>query len=176
MADKITYPECGVCEMIPRIDPALVIIDSPSWSANLRDSDQTLLGTTFVTLKDHISELDQLTTAQDEEFFIIRNALIRSIRASFHPLTINLSCLKNDAFKQAPDSTPTEAAHVHWHLKPRYTSNPIIVNGEEFTDPLPGKYLSVYDRLRPSKETALLIAATLRSNLPQGFDSMSFLP
>ena len=145
----------------------MVVINGVHWIANLRGNDQTLLGSTFVTLKTHVSELDKLSPAQDQEFVVIRNALIRAMRVSFQPLTINTSCLKNNAFKIAPDDTPPGAAHVHWHFKPRYGTKPMIINDEVFNDPLPGNYLSSFERRTTSKETSRLIAATLRGNLPE---------
>src|SRR5688572_4241946 len=161
----VETPSCDICEILPQIEPEFVIIDGQYWNANLRDRDQALLGTTFISLKRHASELDDLTLDEDSEFIVIRNGLIRAIRASFSPVTFNLSCLKNDAFKKNPDGTPAEAAHVHWHLKPRYTSSPQVINNEVFTDPLPGKYLSVFERKTPSRETAVQIAQIIRSKL-----------
>ena len=120
MYENVTYSGCDICKILPTLNSDMVVIDGVHWIANLRDNDQTLLGTTFVSLKDHVSELDKLSPAQDREFVVIRNALIQALRVSFQPLTINISCLKNNAFNIAPDETPPEAAHVHWHFKPRY--------------------------------------------------------
>lgn len=157
-------PECDVCPFVETVPHEFTVVNGEHWAANLRENDQTLLGTTFVTLKRHAAELDQLTPEEDQEFIVIRNGLIRAIRASFEPITFNISCLKNDAFKQYPDNTPPERAHVHWHFKPRYRSEPVKVNGELFTDPMPGRYLASFERHEPSRATALVIAQTIRTN------------
>lgn len=156
---------CGVCPFVADAPHEFTVIDGEYWAANLRENDQTLLGTTFVTLKRHASELDQLTQEEDAEFIVIRNGLIGAIRRSFQPITFNVSCLKNDAFKAEPDDTPPEAAHVHWHVKPRYGTRPFEFAGDTFTDPLPGRYLSKFERHEPSRETALAIVDILKNNL-----------
>lgn len=159
---------CEICTIIPEIEPEYTIIDTPYWVANLRNTDQTLLGTTYITVKRHVPEVDMLTKEEDLDFLMVRNGLLSTLRKSFQPLTFNLSCLKNDAFKTNPDHTPTDAAHVHYHLKPRYTSTPTTVNYDTFLDPMPGRYLELsnIERIVPSIDTALHIAAILRSNLP----------
>ena len=159
---------CDVCNILPEIRPEHTIIDTPNWIANLRNTDQTLLGTTFITAKRHVSEVDMLTEAEEMDFLIVRNGLLHALRKSFHPLTFNISCLKNDAFKDVPDHTPTEAGHVHWHVKPRYTSKPQTINKEVFTDPSPGRYLepSKIARHEPTQETSIYIASLIRGSLP----------
>jgi diadenosine tetraphosphate (Ap4A) HIT family hydrolase len=143
----------------------LVIAEDEWWSANLGAQDQTNLGRTYITLKRHASELDELTAQEDASFITIRNGLIRAIRQQFSPLTFNLSCLKNDAFKQEPDNTPSSAAHVHWHLIPRYDSTPVVFAGETFLDPSPGRYLAPDRERKPvSPTTALHIASAIRAN------------
>lgn len=156
---------CGVCPFVAEVPHEFTVIDGEYWAANLRENDQTLLGTTLVTLKRHAPELDDLTAEEDEEFIVVRNSLIRAIRRSFQPITFNVSCLKNDAFKEDPDGTPPEAAHVHWHVKPRYGTQPIEFAGDTFVDPMPGRYLTKFDRHEPSRETALAIVDILKSNL-----------
>lgn len=158
---------CEICPYVEASPHEFTVAEGEHWVANLRENDQSLLGTTFVTLKRHEYELDRLTAEEDAEFIVIRNGLIRALRASFQPVTFNISCLKNDAFKHHPDTTPPEDAHVHWHFKPRYSSKPIVVNGEEFTDPMPGRYLTTFERTVPARATALLIAETIRTNLEQ---------
>lgn len=156
---------CNICAVIPQIKPEFTLYDGDYWLANLRDTDQTLLATSFITAKRHVSEVDYLTVAEQEEFTVICNAVIRATRAAFEPITFNISCLKNDAFKEDPDNTPPEAAHVHWHIKPRYGTAPIEFAGDTFQDPAPGRYLADFERHRPSVQTAIAIADALRGNL-----------
>jgi diadenosine tetraphosphate (Ap4A) HIT family hydrolase len=158
---------CEICTILPLIQPDFVIYEGRHWLANLREQDQTLLGTTFITAKRHVAELDQLSLQEDREFIDIRTMVIRSIRAAFDPITFNVSCLKNDAFRANPDTTPSTAGHVHWHVKPRYSTKPKQFAGETFIDPLPGRYLdhSLFTGYRPSVVTALAIAETIRSGV-----------
>ncbi len=159
------YPECEICEIIPRIPAELKIFETDKWLVNLRDNDQTLLGTSFITLKRHAPELDYLTTDEENEFTILRNGLFRALRAGFSPITFNTSCLKNDAFRNAPDTTPPEASHVHWHIKPRYTNQPFMFEGETFADPGPGRYLNILPRKHvPSAAISKEIARVIRAN------------
>jgi diadenosine tetraphosphate (Ap4A) HIT family hydrolase len=159
------YPGCEVCEVLPTIPEEFVLAENDHWNANLRDRDQTLLGTSFITLKRHAYELDQLTPDEDTAFVEVRNAVIRALRTSFSPTTFNVSCLKNDAFQADPDNTPSELAHVHYHVKPRYGTQPIEFAGETFTDPSPGRPLAIFDRKKVSPAVTRIIAGTIRTNL-----------
>lgn len=156
---------CDICTILPQIQDQYIIHDGEYWLANLRDRDQTLLGTTFITAKRHVPELDYLTPEEEAEFIVIRNAVLRAIRAAYSPVTFNISCLKNDAFAKNPDSTQPEAAHVHWHIKPRYCTRPIEFAGEIFVDPVPRKYLGHFERYKPRPETAAAIAESIRTHL-----------
>ncbi len=162
---QATRPGCEICEIVPKLDPDFHLIEGEYWLANLRDRDQSLLGTSFITLKQHVPELDQLSDEQETELVMIRNGLLRALRQTFQPITFNISCLKNDAFKADPDNTPPEASHVHWHVRPRYSSAAINFAGLAFEDPLPGRYLSIYERKPVPKEVALQIAGAIRANL-----------
>lgn len=155
---------CEICNILPEISPEHTIHQGEYWVANLRERDQTLLGTTFITARRHVPELDLLEPQEEAEFIVIRNALIKATRIAFAPVTFNVSCLKNDAFRHDPDHTPIEAGHVHWHVKPRYGTYPIEFAGETFQDPAPGRYLGSFERHVPRPETAVAIAETIRLN------------
>lgn len=155
---------CEICKIIPELRPEYVIYEGEHWVANLRERDQTLLGTTFITARRHVPELDQLKPEEDQEFVVIRNALFGAIRGVFTPVIFNTSCLKNDAFYPDPDTTPPNQAHVHWHIKPRYGTQPVEFAGDTFQDPFPGRYLALYERKRPSPEVASAIASAIREN------------
>lgn len=160
-------PDCEICKVLPDNPDNLKIIENEHWVATVRSGDQTLLGTSFITPKRHVYELDGLTPEEDIAFVSVRNSLLKAIRASFHPITFNVSCLKNNTFLADPDNTPPEAAHVHWHIKPRYGTQPIIFAGEPFADPSPGRYLNRTEHRPVSPELAAAIAGTIRNNLPQ---------
>lgn len=152
-----TQEGCQICEIIPQILPEHTIYDGQYWTANLRVDDHKLPGTSFITAKRHVPELDDLTLGEELEYIVIRNSLIKAIRGVFEPITFNISCLKNDAFKADPNNTPPSAAHVHYQVKPRYSARSIEFAGETFDDPMPGAYLG---RLQPRKikDPAVLVA------------------
>ena len=159
------YPGCEICKVVSNLRPEFVIIDGKYWNANLGYQNQTLLGASFITLKRHAYELDELTANEEAELVVIRNKLLKSLRKTFGPLNFNVSCLKNDAFRADPDNTLREASHVHWHIRPRYRNRPVEFAGKVFKDPMPGRYLRTYDYYEPSRETATKIAKAIRQNL-----------
>jgi diadenosine tetraphosphate (Ap4A) HIT family hydrolase len=136
-----TTEACEICALLPHIPKSMIIDEDEFWIANLGFQDQSLLGRTYITLKRHASELDELTEPEEKSLLTMRNGVIRAIRAQFKPITFNISCLKNDAFRNAPDATPSTAAHVHWHIIPRYGTQPVQFAGDTFQDPSPGRYL-----------------------------------
>jgi diadenosine tetraphosphate (Ap4A) HIT family hydrolase len=134
---------CDICRILPNIPGYAIIDDHKDWLVNLAFQDQSNLGRCYIALKRHASELDELTEQEEASFRTVRNALIKTLRAEFNPLTFNISCLKNDAFKQNPDTTPSSAAHVHWHVIPRYGTTPLVYCDDTFYDPSPGRYLEL---------------------------------
>jgi diadenosine tetraphosphate (Ap4A) HIT family hydrolase len=157
--------QCQICELLPNIPEALTIDENNLWSINLGAQDQSCLGRTYITLKRHASELDELTVQEEDSLRIMRNGVIRAIRQQFNPITFNISCLKNDAFRHDPDSTPPSAAHVHWHVIPRYGTQPIKFASELFQDPSPGRYLSAQrEKKAVSDEVAAKITNAIRSS------------
>jgi diadenosine tetraphosphate (Ap4A) HIT family hydrolase len=124
-----------------------------------------IVGTSFITAKRHVSELDRLLPDEDQEFIFIRNGLIRAIRGAFNPITFNISCLKNDAFAADPDNTPSSAAHVHYHVKPRYGTALKVFAGEIFRDPRPGHYLNQGEHKKLEFAQLAIIASAIRDNL-----------
>ena len=154
---------CEICEIIPKIPGSLIIDQDEFWVANLAFQDQSSLGRTYIALKRHAAELDELTEQEEASLLTMRNGIIRAIREQFHPITFNISCLKNDAFKQSPDTNPASAAHVHWHIVPRYNSEPTAFAGVTFQDPSPGRYLALERTRKPvSEELAAKITTTIR--------------
>jgi diadenosine tetraphosphate (Ap4A) HIT family hydrolase len=158
---------CEICELLPKLPESMTIDENELWLVNLGAQDQTCLGRTYITLKRHASELDELTDQEEVAFRVMRNNLIRAIREQFNPITFNVSCLKNDAFRSNPDTTPSSAAHVHWHVMPRYGTKPIEFAGETFRDPNPGRYLSPpEERKTISEEAAVSIVNAIKDSYP----------
>ena len=156
---------CDICEILPTVPKSLVIDENELWSVNLGAQDQSCLARTYITLKRHAFELDELTDQEETIFRTMRNGLIRAIRTQFGPITFNISCLKNDAFRHNPDATPASAAHVHWHVIPRYGTTPVSYAGETFIDPSPGRYLPPSrERKSVSEDVANKIASAIRTS------------
>jgi diadenosine tetraphosphate (Ap4A) HIT family hydrolase len=156
---------CEICEILPNIPAPLIIDENEWWTANLASQDQSNLGRTYITLKRHASELDELTDQEEASLRTMRNGLILAIRQQFSPITFNISCLKNDAFRHDPDNTPSSAAHVHWHVIPRYGRRAVEFAGDFFQDSSPGRYLPPgRERKVVSDDAAASIAAAIRSS------------
>jgi diadenosine tetraphosphate (Ap4A) HIT family hydrolase len=144
----------------------MIIDEDEFWIANLGFQDQTLLGRTYITLKRHASELDELTEQEEKSFISMRNGVIRAMREQFSPITFNISCLKNDAFRHDPDTTQPSAAHVHWHIIPRYRTRPVQFADEIFQDPNPGRYLVLGGEKKTVSED---LAAQITSAIREGY-------
>lgn len=153
---------CDVCPIVQAPGSAqgrLDIITGEFWIANLRADDQSLLGTTYVTLKEHKESLADLTPEEDDEFIDIRNDLIQAQMRAFGAEVVNVSCLMNNTFQ---DEMP--APHVHYHFKPRY-SQPVEFRGKTFTDPQFGYYLIEKNRKPVSNNFGRHIVRALQRQL-----------
>ncbi len=96
--------------------------------------DQGYLGRCYVTLKDHKTDMAELTNDEWLEFAGVVKRLEAGMREAFGATLFNWSCLMNNAFQVSP-----ALPHVHWHVRPRY-EKAVIFEGEEFTDPLFGHH------------------------------------
>lgn len=154
---------CDICPIInnpSEQELSLRLVEGNYWRATLRQSDQSLLATTFVTNKRHVSALGDLSADEWLEFADINSQLESAIRQSFGAQVINTACLMNLAFQQAAPEP-----HVHWHLKPRY-SNPVIFEGNTFIDPAFGHYLDGHHARQPVSDLlATKIAARIKQFL-----------
>ena len=158
------FPEnCDICPIIHTPgegEQSRRLIEGEHWVASLRD-DQQLLGTSFVTLREHKSSLEQLTEDEDLEFREIRNNLIIAQKKAFGAEVVNISCLMNNAY-QAENPTP----HIHWHFKPRY-ANTVTINGERFTDLEFGSYIRQKEPHIPRPVTLRFVGDLIRRELTQ---------
>jgi len=165
MALTEQYPYCEICPIIEnpgQQDIDFRIHEGNAWRVTLRDN-QALLGTAFITLKDHKAGLEQLTPAEDEEFVAIRNRLIGAVGVAFGPDGVNLSCLMNFGFRSNGDPDFTPQPHIHWHFKPRYSSSRTVA-GETFTDPEFADYLRLGRGQRVSPAVGRIITARIQEN------------
>jgi diadenosine tetraphosphate (Ap4A) HIT family hydrolase len=158
-------PYCEICPIIENPGPQEAdcqIYDGEFWRVALRVGNQALLGTSFITLKDHKQSLRELSLEEDIEFVKIRNSLSDALEQTFDPDVLNISCLMNLAFNNPDDDPDFEPqTHVHWHVKPRY-SQPRQIGGVIFTDPEFGKYLRTPRTEAVSPELGKLIASKVR--------------
>jgi diadenosine tetraphosphate (Ap4A) HIT family hydrolase len=165
MVSSEQFPYCEICPIIEnpsQQDIEYRIHEGEAWRVTLRDN-QALLGTTYITLKEHKEGLEQLTPQEDEEFTVIRNRLIGAVGVAFAPDGVNLSCLMNFAFRPNGDPNFVPQPHVHYHFKPRY-SEPCTVAGETFTDPEFADYLKIGRGQRVTLEVGRIIVARIKEN------------
>lgn len=164
MSDPNYPPNCEICPIINEpsdMDKDFRIHEGDAWRLTLRQN-QALLGTTFITLKEHKESLPELTQAEEEEFIAVRNRLYGAVGLAFAPNVINISNLMNLAFN--PDDPDFEAhPHVHWHVKPRY-KDPVRLEGQTFADPEFGQYLRKGRVHNVSLEMGRLIAGRIREH------------
>ena len=73
---------------------------------------QYFKGYSVLLLKDHVRELHELPPSRQQELFSELMAVGRAVFEAFHPWKMNYSCYGN----QIP--------HIHWHIFPRYESDP----------------------------------------------------
>jgi diadenosine tetraphosphate (Ap4A) HIT family hydrolase len=73
-------------------------------------------GYSLLLLKEHVRELHELTPAIQSELFRELMSAGRALVDTFHPWKMNYSCYGN------------LDPHIHWHLFPRYDSEPDHLN------------------------------------------------
>lgn len=89
---------------------------------------QYFKGYSVLLLKDHVRELHDLTVSRQQELFQELMAAGRAVFEAFKPWKMNYSCYGN----QVP--------HVHWHIFPRYESDPDHLHQPWLHSPDFGKY------------------------------------
>lgn len=106
---------CGICSSIERIRagnfPDLVAELPRSWLI-LGDA-QFYRGYCVLFAKRHVTELHLMPRAEAHELLDESLAAGRAIATVVNPLKLNYECLGN------------QEAHVHWHVFPRYTNDPL---------------------------------------------------
>ncbi len=146
---------CEVCAFLPTNK---TLFETDKWAISLA-ADQGYLGRCYVTLKQHKSDMAELTTDEWLEFAEVVKKLEAGIRQAFGATLFNWSCLMNNAFQVSP-----ALPHVHWHVRPRY-EKPIIFEGQEFVDPLFGHHYDSGQSNVVSPELLENIRLTVQSSL-----------
>lgn len=103
-----------------------VIVQTERWVAVL-DSNQSYLGKSFVTLRQHKATLSDLDDADWRELHEVIRQMEYAVKTAFGADVCNWECLMNNAVMNG------EPTHVHWHLYPRYRGGASFA-GEEFPD------------------------------------------
>ena len=166
MASAESFPYCEICPIIEhpsQQDIDYRLYEGEHWRVTLRDN-QALLGTSFITLKEHKEGLEKLSPEEDAEFIVIRNRLIGAVGTAFAPDGVNISCLMNYAFRPNGDPGFEPQPHVHYHCKPRY-SGLRTVGGKVFVDPEFGDYLRAGRGHKIAPEIGAIITARIRNEL-----------
>ncbi|HWL41992.1 MAG TPA: HIT family protein [Ilumatobacter sp.] len=119
----------------PEHEPGLVMTTG-SWKILLHP-DQTVPGALLAVAQRHVPKVSQLTDAEAADFFGVYRLVERALEGTLGATMVNLSCLRNWAFR-ATDPDPPWAngrpdPHVHWHVAPRF-ERPVTIGQESFVD------------------------------------------
>ncbi|HYF12706.1 MAG TPA: hypothetical protein VD928_00165 [Candidatus Paceibacterota bacterium] len=142
--------------MIPFLDSEHVIYEGKYWNVILHRDNQSYLGRSIVFLKSRVLDDPLLITKEEREelWDDIMPRLIAALRKTFAPDRINYAHLANaDHF-------------VHWHIVPRYESNPTReFAGETFKDERVGKNFAPEPEKIVSKDVLMQIQQAIKSNI-----------
>ncbi len=107
-------PHCLICENVARLErgenPQL--IQEFKHSYLVLGDHQFYQGYSVILLKEHVRELHELDANTQQGLFAEVMAAGRAVHAAFQPWKMNYSCYGN------------QVQHVHWHIFPRYESDP----------------------------------------------------
>ena len=103
--------DCWMCQGI--YEPKNLVFYESRVSVAKLNPDQAFEGYTFLTLKWHEEELYKLADKDRKRFLEDMSLVANALSKAFKPDKMNYELLGN--------SMP----HLHWHLVPRYTSDPM---------------------------------------------------
>jgi diadenosine tetraphosphate (Ap4A) HIT family hydrolase len=104
-------PDCWMCQRI--YEPRDLVFYESRVSVAKLNPDQAFEGYTFLTLRWHEEELYELADKDRKQFLEDMSLVAKALSVAFKPDKMNYELLGN--------SMP----HLHWHLVPRYTSDPM---------------------------------------------------
>ena len=114
-ANDSDAPGCGICAVIARIESGTFgdfIAELPTCYVILGDA-QFYRGYCVMLAKRHVTELFRMSSQESRALFEEMRLTSEAIAAVTNPWKLNYECLGN--------SEP----HVHWHIFPRYESDPL---------------------------------------------------
>ncbi len=141
---------CEICRFVNEADNP--IIETKHWITFLAN-EQAYLGRSFITLKRHAGDLNELKEEERTDLFDVITRLESAVRVAFEPALFNLTCLMNLAYQNDPPDP-----HIHWHFIPRYNHN-VEFSDLVFTDPEFGNH---YAR---EKERSMIVSGDVRKNI-----------
>ena len=103
--------DCWMCQGL--YEPKNLVFYESRVSVAKLNPDQAFEGYTFLTLKWHEEELYRLADKDRKQFLEDMSLVANALSKAFKPDKMNYELLGN--------SMP----HLHWHLVPRYTSDPM---------------------------------------------------
>jgi len=104
-------PDCWMCQGI--YEPKNLVFYESRVSVAKLNPDQAFEGYTFLTLRWHEEELYRLADKDRRQFLEDMSLVASALSRAFKPDKMNYELLGN--------SMP----HLHWHLVPRYASDPM---------------------------------------------------
>ncbi len=134
------------------------ILETQQWDVVLEPS-QGYLGQCFINLKQHKSNLSELSNTEWLDFSSVVKKLESAIIEAFQPELFNWTCLMNNAFQSSP-----AIPHVHWSVAPRY-SRPVNFMGDEFTDPEFGHHYDTHHSVVLSDDVMRALAQEIMKHI-----------
>jgi diadenosine tetraphosphate (Ap4A) HIT family hydrolase len=132
--------DCWICETVQKPDP-LAYFETKVSRTKL-NPDQLFNGYSFVTLKWHAEELHELDDKDRKQFLDDMSKVSAAIGKTLRPDKLNYELLGNGM------------PHLHWHIIPRYKSDPFwgrpIWTGYQRKKRLSSEaYMEIIQQIRP---------------------------
>lgn len=140
------------CLMCSRIDTILQGKENPflihefEHSVLVVGDHQFFRGYSLLLLKEHQRELHELEPSVQAGLFAELMTAGRAVAKAFEPWKMNYSCYGN------------VVPHIHWHLFPRYESDP-------HREQVPWFYADEFEKHLIDAQTAQLLALQIKENL-----------
>lgn len=103
---------CPLCDRIMNLSQNPLLIAEIGSSAVILHPNQMFKGRTLILYKNHVTELYHLKPEDRQQYFEEMVRVAEALDRSFHPDKMNYFIFGN------------VAAHLHWHIIPRYKDDP----------------------------------------------------
>ena len=147
---------CDICGFVQKGEHRIFSTDY--WLVAL-SKDQSTIGRSYVSLKDHRGSLSELSSEQWSDFIQIVKRVETGWHKAFGAAPINWACMMNFAYQNTPPNP-----HVHWHVRPRYAQK-IALAGINFDDTTFGYHYDPKFRRELDEVTLQKIVQELQSNV-----------